>query len=224
MLSLITPVFSIAQLSDHTRLVDRNIAVYSGDSMPFSFSSQLSTIVGFAEKLHPRSVLDVGTGMGQYGFLLRNNLESVNLFEIQGDQGRQRDRSQWQIRIDGIEGFREYLTPVHHYAYTNLLIGNALDLLPNIPTASYELVLAIDILEHFTIEDAASFINECKRVCSGAFLISTPKEFIEQDIPANPLENHRSFWSEDDLKRYGFTQFLPDPMSWIGVYRGSPLP
>lgn len=45
--------------------------------MPFSFSNQLSTIIGYAEQQKPLSILDVGVGMGQYGFLLRTNLERV---------------------------------------------------------------------------------------------------------------------------------------------------
>ena len=73
--------------------------------MPFSQSAQISTIVGCAEALQPQSVLDVGTGMGQYGFLLRNNLEGEHLFEVDGTRGWQRPREQWRVRIDGIEGF-----------------------------------------------------------------------------------------------------------------------
>lgn len=43
--------------------------------MPFSQSSQISAIVQFGEELKPASILDVGVGMGQYGFLFRTNLE-----------------------------------------------------------------------------------------------------------------------------------------------------
>lgn len=62
--------------------------------MPFSYSNQLSTIVGFAEQQNPESILDIGIGMGQYGFLLRTNLENVNLFEIDGSNARQSSRDQ----------------------------------------------------------------------------------------------------------------------------------
>ena len=117
--------------------------------MPFSHSAQISTIVGFAELLQPASVLDVGAGMGQYGVLLRNHLEHEHLFEVTGSEGRQRPRDEWRVRIDGIEGFAGYLTPVHAWAYQEMRIGNALDLLPAIPAGQYDLVIAIDILEHF---------------------------------------------------------------------------
>lgn len=86
--------------------------------MPFSYSNQLSTIIGFAEQQNPESILDIGIGMGQYGFLLRTNLENVNLFEIDGSNARQRSRVQWKVRIDGIEGFAGYITPVHESIHT----------------------------------------------------------------------------------------------------------
>lgn len=185
--------------------------------MPFSYSSQLSTIVGFAEHLQPASVLDVGVGMGQYGFLLRNNLENINLFRVEGAHGVQRDRSEWRVRIDGIEGFAGYFTPVHHYAYNNLIVGEALAMLATLPAASYDLVLAIDILEHFDKEQGFEFLRALQRVSRGAVLISTPKDFHEQEVEANPLENHRSHWVEADLQQRGFTGMLENPQSLIAV-------
>lgn len=185
--------------------------------MPFSFSNQLSTIIGYAEQQEPLSILDVGVGMGQYGFLLRTNLENINLFEINGEKARLRDKSQWKIKIDGIEGYAGYLTPVHDYAYNRILIGDALELLPTLASNSYDLVLAVDILEHFHKEQGFRFLAECRRIAKRSSLISTPKEFMEQDVPANPFENHRSVWNDIDLKCCGFDTFLPNPLSWIAV-------
>lgn len=186
--------------------------------MPFSQTTQLSTIVGFSESLGPSSVLDVGTGMGQYGFLLRNSLESVNLFEIHGSKGWQRDRRDWRVVIDGIEGFEGYLTPVHAYAYTSMKIGDALEILPTIPSGGYDLVLAVDIIEHFEPEDGRRFALECVRIAKRAALISTPKEFIEQAVEANPLENHRSLWTQAQLVELGYSKILPNQESWVAVY------
>ncbi len=188
--------------------------------MPFSYSSQLSAIVGFAEQQKPQAILDVGIGMGQYGFLLRTNLENINLFEIDGVHARQRDKSEWNIRIDGIEGYPGYINTVHQYAYTSLLIGDAMKILPTLQAGTYDLVLAIDILEHFDKEQGGLFLKECQRVCKGHVLVSTPKEFIEQEVVANPLENHRSHWTEKDLKMCGFESFLSNPLSWIAIADG----
>jgi SAM-dependent methyltransferase len=187
--------------------------------MPFSHSAQISTIVGYAERLQPASVLDVGAGMGQYGVLLRNHLEHEHLFEVTGSVGRQRPRDQWRVRIDGIEGFAGYLTPVHAWAYQEVRIGNALDLLPAIPAGQYDLVIAIDILEHFETGDGLRLLAECRRIARRAALVSTPREFHAQQVPANPYEDHRSVWSAEQLREAGYRELLDDAVSWVAVAR-----
>jgi hypothetical protein len=161
----------------------------------------------------------VGVGMGQYGFLLRMNLENINLFRIEGSQASQRPKSEWKTRIDGIEGYSGYLTPVHDYVYNQIMLGDALEMLAKIPDATYELVLAIDILEHFDEPQGRTFLSECQRVSRKAVLISTPTDFHHQEVEANPLENHRSHWEKSDLQQAGFTEFLPNDLSLIAVSR-----
>lgn len=104
------------QFADNLRGQKLSALIFRGN-MPFSYSNQLSTIVGYAEQQNPATILDVGIGMGQYGFLLRTNLENINLFEINGAHARQRDKHEWKIRIDGIEGYPGYINAVHEYAY-----------------------------------------------------------------------------------------------------------
>lgn len=187
--------------------------------MPFSQSSQLSAIVGAMEQIKPLSLLDVGTGMGQYGVLARNNLEYLNLFRTDGQRGWQTPKAEWQVRIDGIEGCKEYLTPVHDWAYNQMLLGNALDILPTLATGAYEMVIAVDILEHFFPADGLTLLAHLKRIASRAVLISTPKEFLPQEVAANPYENHRSVWTAEQLAELGFSEILPNDESWLAVYR-----
>jgi len=187
--------------------------------MPFSQGLQLSAIVEFIEKENPASLLDVGVGMGQYGFLARNNLENVHLFRVDGKNVSQRPKQEWRVRIDGLEAFRTYLTPVHDYVYNNIVIGDALDILPTIRDHTYELVLAIDILEHFTKPDGLRFLSHLKRIASKAVLVSTPKEFLDQEVEVNPYENHRSHWSKEELAEQGFVETLENRISWIAVYK-----
>ncbi len=186
--------------------------------MPFSQSTQISTIVKYVEDLKPQSVLDLGAGMGQYGFLLRMNLEAENLFEVDGAQGRMRPREGWKIRIDGVEGCAGYMTPVHAYAYNQMTNGNVLDVLPTIADGSYDLVMAVDILEHLTTEDGLVFLQHCTRIAKRASLISTPKVFHAQEVEANPYENHRSLWTAEQLAASGFTNVLPNEDSWVTVF------
>ena len=185
--------------------------------MPFSHSTQLSAIVGFLERLKPDSILDVGVGMGQYGFLARTNLENINLFVVNGTQATQRAKSEWKIRIDGIEAFKTYRTQVHDYAYNHIYWDDTRKILPTIPDNAYELVIAIDILEHFDIDDGIQFLGHLKRIAEKDVLISTPKTFIHQEIEANPYENHRSLWTQTQLEAQGFSQIIQNHDSWIAV-------
>jgi ubiquinone/menaquinone biosynthesis C-methylase UbiE len=187
--------------------------------MPFSQTSQLTPIVTWVEQLAPKTVLDIGIGLGQYGFLLRTKLENVNLFHIEGDKARLKSKQEWSIKIDGIEGFAEYMTPVQEWAYNRIFIADAIDCLSSLPDNSYELLICVDVLEHFDKENGFRLLREMKRVAAKAALISTPKEFIHQDVPANPLENHRSVWSEQDLSGYGFADIVPNDESWIAAWR-----
>jgi ubiquinone/menaquinone biosynthesis C-methylase UbiE len=186
--------------------------------MPFSQSSQISTILQYIEQLSPTSILDVGTGMGQYGFLARTNLENIHLFEIEGERGWQRPKEQWRVQIDGIEACEVYLTPVHDYVYNQIFVGDALDTLPILAAQSYELVLAIDILEHFTKSQGELFLQELQRVARRAVLLSTPKTFIPQEIAANPYENHRSFWTDAELAERHYQKILFNEISLIAVW------
>lgn len=205
---------------------DRMLAVFeflsanpinSAQVMPFSQSSQLSPIVTFLEQLQPASILDVGVGMGLYGFLARTYLENEHLFIVDGAEAAKRPKSEWRIRIDGIEAFNLYQTPVHDYAYNHIYWDDALNRLPLIDDNAYELVIAIDILEHFTTEEGIRFLDQLKRVSSRKVLISTPKAFIHQEIEANPFENHRSLWTESQLQEQGFDETIPNDFSWLAV-------
>lgn len=185
--------------------------------MPFSHSSQISAIIGYLEMQQPSSVLDIGVGMGQYGFLARTNLEHFNLYEVSGETARRRDKSEWNVIIDGIEAYPGYLTPVHEYAYNEIFEGDALQLLPALAN-SYDMVLAIDILEHFEKQDGLRFLELIKARCNCHALVSTPKDFVEQHVDANPFEDHRSHWVREDLEQAGFEEILANESSWVAVY------
>jgi len=185
--------------------------------MPFSHSSQISTIIGFLESKQPSSILDIGVGMGQYGFLARTNLEHFNLYEVIGNSARRRDKSEWDIVIDGVEAYPGYLTPVHDYSYNEIHEGDALQVIPEL-SRDYDMVLAIDILEHFEKTDGIHLLELIKQRCNKHALLSTPKDFIEQHVEANPFEDHRSHWTLKELNKAGFVEILPNALSWIAVY------
>ena len=181
--------------------------------MPFSNTEQISPILGEINNLNPRSILDVGCGLGIYGMLCRIHLDLYNDPEFY----RKLDGSRlWTTRIDGIEGCETYTPFIPHWAYDNIQVGNALDILPTIPDGQYDLILILAMIEHLTQDEGIQLITQLKRV-GRAIILSVPKNWREQQIPGYPLETHRSHWTEQDLRDVGFTRFLPHWGAWLAV-------
>lgn len=182
--------------------------------MPFSNTEQISPILAEITRLNPRSILDIGCGLGVYGMLCRIHLDLYHDVEFY----KKLDGSQpWNTRIDGIEGCETYTPFIPHWAYDNIHAGNALDIVPTLADGQYDLILILAMIEHLTQDEGINLITQLKRV-GRAIILSVPKNWQEQQIEGYPLETHRSHWTEQDLRDVGFTQFLPHWGAWLAVY------
>lgn len=144
----------------------------------------------------PKSILDVGCGLGKWGFLCREYLDI--------EKKQRLTPKEWQIRIDAIEVFEKFITPVHRYIYNNIYIGKAEELIQGLE--NYDLILIMDMLEHMeTVEVGKEFLRVCFKKAS-RIIVSTPKGFWPQRISffGNNLEKHRCGWQIKDLEELGF--------------------
>jgi len=184
--------------------------------MPFSNSEQISPIVYEVIRMQPKSILDVGCGLGMYGFLCRVYLDlyyDVNFFE----KLRDKEKTKWSVRIDAIEGSEEYLPYIPKWAYNDVIVGNASEIIPGLKDRKYDLILALAILEHLSKEEGIAFLGELKKI-GRKIILSVPKQWGEQAVPDNPYETHRSHWTDAEFKELGFNKFLPLERTWIAVY------
>lgn len=182
--------------------------------MASSHSQQLNEIIGLIRDLKPSRILDIGTGNGKYGFLAREYLELPY---------RRLKKHEWRTKIDGIEVFKECITPVHNYCYNNIYIGDALDIISSLKR-SYDLVLLIDILEHFEYEDGVKLI-EILLSSGNKILVSTPKDIGPEDHRQgasfnNKYQIHRFQWKMKHFKKLGRIFKIGHWYSYI-VYIGS---
>ena len=84
--------------------------------------------------------------------------------------------------------------------YSNIYICNILDFIPNI---KYDLILMIDVLEHFTGEQGEQVLKMIIENSESA-IITTPVQVMEQNVVNNnKFEIHRSQWTSDGLIKYG---------------------
>jgi SAM-dependent methyltransferase len=150
--------------------------------------------------LNPSSVLDIGTGFGKYGLLCREYLELWD--------GRE-NYSHFLRRIDGVEAFENYITPVHEFVYNHVYVRDILKLMNEL-NFSYDLILLVDVLEHFNKPEGNMLLKKILTNNKGA-LISTPKNPSNQkDAFKNIYEAHRARWTKQELSNLASSFFISD--------------
>lgn len=160
--------------------------------MPTSYYQAIPHVLSMVLSEKPESILDLGVGFGKYGMLCREMLE------VPYERYRPEE---WKTRIDGVEGFPEYKTPVYDYVYNRVHFGRIEEVIDGLP--DYDVVLLVDVLEHFTKEAGQALIPRLRRHAKKALVISTPLRFLPQgEFLGNDLEHHKSAWSPEEFAPY----------------------
>jgi len=165
--------------------------------MPSSRPNTIPTVIHLLRQLRPESILDVGVGFGKWGHLFR---EYTDIQEAEHDPARYQ-RQNWKVKIDGIEGYPEYLSEMHRYLYNQIYTGDALDLMKKL--SSYDLIFLGDIIEHFDKPAGLELLRTAIAHARKAVIVSTPKyETGQADLCGNELERHRSLWRAKDFRQF----------------------
>jgi 2-polyprenyl-3-methyl-5-hydroxy-6-metoxy-1,4-benzoquinol methylase len=174
--------------------------------LPSSQFGQISPLAWLIREVNPQSVLDIGAGFGKYGFLAREYLELWF---------RTTDYSKRTRRIDAIEVFGPYVTPLQRLIYDEIHVADAVEILPQL--ATYDLVLLIDVLEHLGKPDGIRLIKAA--LLKGTFVIvSTPKNPAPQGAHfGNVHEKHTSAWTKRELTAVAPALFLQEPQSLVAL-------
>jgi len=163
--------------------------------MPLSKYDSIPVVMDIVDEEKPRTVLDIGIGMGLWGAILRGNLDWADERYIKDEY-----QEQWRT-IDGIEIFEGYHNPIWDYCYDTIKIGNVVDLITEVPQSEYTLILMADILEHLNDEDKKFVISEaCKKTGLYTIVVS-PTEFHQNNafLEINPHEKHLSVVGPEDF-------------------------
>lgn len=164
--------------------------------MPTSDVPKIPYLINLVGHFHPRSILDIGIGCGKYGMLFREYLD-INL--IPGPQCTH--RGSWKMRIDGVEGFAEYVTEVHHALYDQIYLGNITKLVEKLP--EYDVIFMAEVIEHIDKEEGRKLLDKLFIRTNKAIVLSTPEELgAQESVHGNQLEEHRSVWNDNDLRGF----------------------
>ncbi len=161
--------------------------------MPQSDYWSVPFVLDVVDQLKPKSVMDFGVGIGQYGLHLRQLLDI--------GPGRLH-KSNWSTVIDGIELFEPYRNPLWDYFYDSITIGDGRSVLRDLPD-SIDLILICDVIEHFEDHEAIALLDLARSKATWV-LVTTPNgSYPQGDVFGNEAERHRSEWVVDDFRRLG---------------------
>jgi SAM-dependent methyltransferase len=178
--------------------------------VPGSRYEQIEVIVDLMVRLEPRSVLDVGIGNGLYGLLIRQYVDGSGPF----DGGRAEART----RLDGIEIFEGYLTGVQRTVYDDIRVGDALEILPGVPSGEYDLALALDVIEHLPDPKGGDLLRQLRRVARHVIVTSPRGEFPQGALFGNEHETHVSTWPPERLRKASAAVIVPHPFISIALF------
>ena len=161
--------------------------------MASSFYSQIPTILDLVVRLAPRTMLDVGKGLGKYGFLA-HEYAGIDVHRRPDPTRTLVDQS--RISIDAVESNPDYLWPHVAQLYGEVFVGRIEELYSQLPR--YDLVLMCDVVEHMEKTDGVAVLKHFLQRGS-AVVVSTPTELFRQELFESADEHHLSHWTLRDF-------------------------
>jgi len=146
-------------------------------------------------KSQPDTVLDLGIGMGFYGAVVRQWLDS--------------GVRPWRTHLVGVEGFAAYRSPC--WALYDEVVIETIERFIETTDRTWEAVLLLDVLEHFEHAAGGELISAIRARLSpgGRFFVGTPAVWMDQGaVYGNELERHRSLWTAAELRSLDFELLL----------------
>ncbi|NJD54596.1 MAG: class I SAM-dependent methyltransferase [Candidatus Methanoperedens sp.] len=87
---------------------------------------------------------------------------------------------------------------------------------------SFDAVVALNVLEHLSIEEGVILIEKMKKWTRKKIVISTPNGYVFQDeYDNNPQQKHKSGWSVEQLEKTGFKSVGCSGWKQLKGYKGT---
>ncbi len=109
------------------------------------------------------------------------------------------------VQLSGVDGHAPSLDLARAAGYSSVTHSDLLSFLESAQTASFDCVVSLDVVEHFTRADGAELIDQMCRVAARRVITLTPTGFVPQPpAPDNPHQEHLSGWWPQDFADRGF--------------------
>lgn len=180
-----------------------------------SFIENVPQILSVVSAVNPHKVLDVGAGFGKYGLLIREQYLSR---KAEGGDLSPTD----DIYIGAIENNEYFLKDDRLWAIYNNVFIKPLICEPHLALRMhYDLILLIDIIEHWTEQETTNRVNLLMKYTNN-ILISTPKEVsMYKEHFYGDSRHHITQFTKDFLPSIGITNYreYDNSLSWLWLIK-----
>ncbi len=109
-----------------------------------------------------------------------------------------------RYRVTGVDLFDEYLNEAKQSGVYDKIVKSDIRELP-FPNRSFDVVIALHIIEHLEKDEGWSFARQLERIAKKKVIIATPIGFLQQDgYDDNLLQEHKSGWEPEEFHAMGY--------------------
>ncbi len=114
-----------------------------------------------------------------------------------------------KFRSEGIDIYeKNILESRRKKLHDKYMLGDITKLAKLYKKKSFDVCVAIDVIEHFDKKDTLRLIRDMEAIATKKVIILTPNGFYEQHaFDDNPHQIHKSGWIKTDLEKLGYTVY-----------------
>lgn len=119
-----------------------------------------------------------------------------------------------QIRV-GVDIHEDYFTHIESEVPYVVIKHDVRKLNEIFVPNSFDVVIALDIIEHLEKEESLDMIKQCETIARKSVILETPEGYIPQNIDVqghggDEWQTHRCGWEVDELKKLGYLTTVRD--------------
>ena len=89
--------------------------------------------------------------------------------------------------------------------HSDFILGDVFDHLEKLESNSYDVVMALDLIEHLEKDKGFWLMEQMERIARHKTILFTPNGFVPQrPYDNNPWQEHKSGWDSEEMKTYGY--------------------
>lgn len=101
--------------------------------------------------------------------------------------------------------------------------GELLSTLAGMKSKSFDIVISMDVIEHFEKDQGWKLLIALERIASKRVVVFTPNGFLPQgEYDENPHQLHRSGWHTDEFIKRGYAVCGINGLKWLKGEFGAP--